>query len=319
MTSQKWKIIFMGTPQFAVPSLEALIKKERVIAVYTQPSRPRGRGQKTLPPPIKEYADAQGIPCFQPKTLRSAAELSRIQQLKPDLIVVAAYGLFIPKDILAVPGHKAINVHPSLLPKYRGAAPIQWALIHGDQQTGTSIITVASRMDAGDILTQQSIPIEPADNFISLQNRLSEISAQLLMKTIAGLKQGTLHPRIQNEQEVITTRKLTREDGRIDWRRPARQLLNLIRGANPWPGTFTTLAGEDIKVHAAEIYSENFSGHAGRIHKLIPEGIIVETPQGLLLLTEVQRPNKRRMSAADFFKGHKIRAGSFLGTKINGH
>ena len=312
----KWNVVFMGTPSFAIPVLEKLIEKENVVAVYTQPDRPRGRGQKTLPSPIKEMAEKHHIPCFQPPHFKSTSTVEELKALHPDLIVVIAYGLFLPKSILDIPLHKTLNVHPSLLPKYRGAAPIQWALMNGDRETGVTILYVTPKMDAGDLLLQKKIDILEEDTCDFLQTKLSTLGADLLIETILGLKNKTLSSIPQNQKFVSQAPKLSKEMGHIDWSRPARTLFNLIRGANPWPGTTTFLENEPLKIHSAKVTDETFQGKAGKIHSLTEDGIEVETPEGLLLLTEVQKPNKRKMKASEFLKGQKISLGLFLGSYL---
>ncbi len=310
----RWKVVFMGTPLFATPVLEKLIEQENVVAIYTQPDRPRGRGQKMLPSPMKEIARNYHILCFQPPHFKETSTLEDLRALKPDLIIVIAYGLFLPKSVLDIPVHKTLNIHPSLLPKYRGAAPIQWALINGDSEIGVTILYVTPKMDAGDILLQKKVKILEEDTSETLQTKLSALGADLLMETISKLKNHTLTPLPQNPKEVSCAPKLSKDMGRLDWTKPARTLFNLIRGANPWPGTYTLLGRELLKIHRAKVIHETFSGKAGKIHAVTQEGIEVETPRGLLLLTEVQKPNKRKMKASEFLKGQKIALESYLGT-----
>lgn len=310
--TKPWKIVFMGTPEFAKPSLAALIQKENVIAVYTQPDRPKGRGQKSIPSVIKEIALKNEIPCFQPETLKDESVLKQISSLAPDLIVVVAYGLFLPTKILSIPKYKVLNVHPSLLPKYRGAAPMQWALINGDSKTGVTILYMSSKMDAGDILLQKDIPILEEDNFESLQKKLSQLGAELLLRVIEGLKKDTITAKSQIETAVTLAPKLTKEIGCIDWNNPSRSIFNLIRGVTPWPGAHTKIDHTLLKIHSAKVVLEDFQGKPGRIHSLEKEGIVVETPKGCLLLTEVQKPNKRKMHASEFLRGQPLTIGSFF-------
>lgn len=321
MSVTKWKVVFMGTPLFAIPVLEKLIENEDVIAVYTQPDRPSGRGQKMTPPPVKTVAQKHHIPCFQPPHFKKASTIEELKSLHPDLIVIIAYGLFLPKSVLDIPPHQTLNVHPSLLPQYRGAAPIQWALINGDAQTGVTILYVTPEMDAGDILMQKKVKISDEDTADSLQSKLCILGADLLIETLGGLKHHTITPRPQNppknSKEISLSPKLSKEISEIDWTKPARTLFNLIRGANPWPGTYTYLQGELLKIHSAKVVSENFQGKAGKIHSMTEGGLVIETPQGLLLLTEVQKPNKRKMNASEFLKGQRIKPGSYLGTQKN--
>lgn len=304
------KIIFMGTPAFAIASLEEIAKKENVIAVFTQPDRPKGRGQKTTPPPIKETAQKLNIPCYQPPSLKSETVINDIQKLKPDLIVVVAYGLFLPLKILEIPKYKTINVHPSLLPKYRGAAPMQWALINGEKQSGVTIAYIIEAMDAGDILMQESAAIDDSDNLVTLEHKLSHLGANLLCKTISLLKEGKISARTQDEKEVTFAPKLRKEVGQIDWKKSARSIFNLIRGANPWPGTFAIYQHAHLKIHSAKMVSEEGSGTPGKIVSVSKGGIATETARGVLLLTEIQKPNRKRMPIAEFLKGCPITPGS---------
>lgn len=304
------KIIFMGTPVFAIPSLEEIAKNENVIAVFSQPDRPKGRGQKTTPPPIKETAQKLNIPCYQPQSLKSEIVINDIQKLKPDLIVVVAYGLFLPTKVLEIPKYKTINVHPSLLPKYRGAAPMQWALINGDKQTGVTIAYITKAMDAGDILMQEASAIADSDTLTTLEQKLSRLGANLLGKTISLLKEDKISARAQNEKEVTFAPKLRKEMGFIDWKKSARSIFNLIRGANPWPGTFAIFQREPLKIHSAKIVSEEGAGTPGKIVSVSKEAIAIETSSGVLLLTEVQKPNRKRMPIAEFLKGCPITPGS---------
>lgn len=316
MNLPPWKIVFMGTPLFAIPSLEALIQHETVIAIYTQPDRPKGRGQKLSSSPVKEIAKKHHIHCLQPSTLHSEKLLFQFKKLEPDLAVVAAYGLFLPKGFIEIPKQRIINIHPSLLPRYRGAAPIQWSLINGDTQTGVSIIYLTPKMDSGDILLQESLPIRKEDHLESLQKKLADLSAKLLIQCIDSLKTNSIIPQKQEESQVVLAPKLTKEMGRIQWDTSAKEIFNLIRGANPWPGTFTFYNHELLKIHRAEMISENFLGTAGKIHLVSEKGIQVETPLGLLSLTEIQKPNKKKMSVAEFIKGYSIIRESFFQTQI---
>ena len=306
-------IVFMGTPEFAVPALEKLIQNEKDIAVYTQPDRPKGRGQKLASSPIKDIAQHHHIPCFQPENLNDASVIQKLNALKPDLIAVVAYGLFIPKKILDIPHFKTINIHPSLLPKYRGAAPIQWALINGDSKTGVTILYVTPQMDAGDILSQKEILISDEDTAELLHQKLSQLGATLLLETLQRIKKGAISPIPQTEKEVILAPKLEKETGHIDWDKDARSIFNLIRGTNPWPGAYTEIQHELLKIHVAKPILENIRGEAGKIHSISEEGIVVETPKGCLLLTELQKANKRKMKAHEFIKGTPLTVGSFLG------
>lgn len=300
----------MGTAPFAIPSLHGIAKEENIVAVFTQPDRPSGRGQKITAPPIKETAQKLKIPCFQPETLKSETIIHQIKNLSPDLIVVVAYGLFLPQKVLEIPAHKTINVHPSLLPKYRGAAPMQWALMNGDKETGVTIAYIIEKMDAGDILTQQSIDIDDSFDLPRLEATLSLLGANLLCNTLSSLKENKIAPQPQNEGAATFAPKLRKEMGRIDWNKTARSIFNLIRGTNPWPGTYATWQGGILKIHHATLLSEELNGVPGKIQSVSEKGITVETSKGALLLTEIQKPNKKRMSASEFLKGTSITPGS---------
>ncbi|MBI4041613.1 MAG: methionyl-tRNA formyltransferase [Deltaproteobacteria bacterium] len=311
-TLEPLKIVFMGTASFAVPALEKLIQHEKVIAVYTQPDRPRGRGQKLDMSPIKKIAVQHGIACYQPVTLTAPSHVKALKALAPDLMVVTAYGLFLPKDILDIPRLKTLNIHPSLLPKYRGAAPIQWAIIQGEEKTGVSIVYVTPEMDAGDILNQKNYAISMQDTYETLEPTLAELGASLLLETIDQIKKNKVAAKPQDPNQVTRAPKLTKEMGTLDWQAPAQQILNLIRGANPWPGTYTFLKDSVLKIHAARVIDPSTQGQPGKIRELSKQGILVETSQGLLLLTEVQKPNKKRIPATEFLKGEHLLPGQFF-------
>ncbi len=314
MTHPKWKIVFLGTPEFSIPPLKALLNTEQVVAVFTQPDRPKGRGQKISASPIRQFADQYQIPCFQPEKIQGKETVEKIKSLDPDLIVVVAYGLFIPSQILSIPKHKTLNIHPSLLPQYRGAAPMQWSLINGDTKTGVTILYVTPEMDAGDMLLQKEIIIDPNDTFETLHDRLSNLGASLLIETILGLKNNSITPVRQDPSQVTLAPKLTKEMGKIQWNKSAKEIFNLIRGANPWPGTYSSINGESLKICAARLVDEDEkeAGQPGKICDLRSDGIVIETSQGRLLLTEIQKPNKRKMTASEFLRGYRLNIGSFF-------
>lgn len=312
MMTAPWKIIFLGTPEFAIPTLSALVQSEHVVAIFTQPDRPKGRGQKFAPPPVKIFAENHKIPCFQPEKIHNKEITERIKSFNPDLMVVVAYGLYIPSKILDIPQYKTINVHPSLLPQYRGAAPMQWALINGDSKTGVTILYVSPEMDAGDMLLQKEFPLDPNSTFESLHNNLSQVGAHLLIETIHGLKNQTLRPIPQDSSKATQAPKLTKEMGHIHWNKSAIEIYNLIRGANPWPGTYTVIQGEPLKICSARLLKETGNGTPGKVSGILEEGMVVETATGQLLLTEVQKPNKRKMTVLEFLRGNPLKIGSFF-------
>jgi methionyl-tRNA formyltransferase len=308
------RIVFMGTPVFALPSLARLIETEQeIVAVITQPDKPRGRGLKVSPAPVKVSAEAAGLPVYQPKSLKSPSFLELLQGLRPDLVLVVAYGKFLPDTILNLPRLDCVNVHPSLLPKYRGAAPIQWALLNGETHTGVSTISMAQEMDAGDIFLQRSIPVEPADTYVSLNAKLSRLAAQLVIETISGLAKGELKPTPQAPEEVSFAPRLKKEQGRIDWRQPASYIERQLRALNPWPSTYTHWQGRRLKILEAGIAAGENRERPGTIISIMPAGWLVSCGQGIVLITFVQPENGRIMSAHDFSLGHKLAIGTLLG------
>ena len=304
------RIVFMGTPNFAVPSLERLIQGgHQVCGVFCQPDKPVGRHQNKLqPPPVKQTALAHGIPVYQPTKLRDGTALAQLKELAPELIVVAAYGRILPDDILDFPPKGCINVHSSLLPKYRGAAPINWAVINGEQETGVTIMDMASELDAGDILAQVSTPIDPEETVETLYDRLAALGGELLEQTVAQLADGTAVRTPQDPAQVTFAPMLSRELSPIQWSRSARDIHNQVRGLVPWPATSTDiLNGETVKVFAVQETGEDTEKAPGTILAAGKSGIDVACGDGKVLrITELQAPGSRRMSAADYLRGHPL-------------
>lgn len=312
-TPTAMRLVFFGTPDFAVPSLRALLAgPDPVVGAVSQPDRPAGRGQHLAAPPVKLAALAAGVPVFQPEKVRTAEFLGTLRDLTPDLIVVAAYGKILPAAILDLPARGCINVHASLLPRYRGAAPIQWAILHGDALTGITIMQMNERMDGGDILLQRTTPIAAGETYGELQIRLAELGAAVLIDAVARLRVGTLEPRPQNESEVTLAPLLRKEDGRIDWLRGAEQLARVVRAFNPWPSAYTIAAGRLLKVHRAHALRDPVSGPPGHVAAL-GEGIRVATGSGTLVLDEVQLEGRKRLPAREFSRGGTVRVGTVLG------
>ena len=248
------KILFMGTPDFAVPSLEALVAAgHQVVGVFSQPDKPKNRGMKLLPTPVKVCAQVHDIPVFQPTKLRDGTALETIRQLAPDLIVVAAYGRILPQEILDAPPLGCINVHSSLLPKYRGSAPIHWAILNGDQETGVTIMHMALALDAGDIIAQKTTPIDPDETVETLHDRLAQLGAELLVETVARIADGTATRTPQEESQVTLAPMLSRALSPMDWTRPARALHDQVRGLIPWPAAVTELNGTRCKIFATTV------------------------------------------------------------------
>ena len=265
-SSDYTRLIFMGTPDFAVPSLKKLLKNnERVTAVFTQPDRPKGRGQRMAYSPVKETALAHGLPLVQPKSLKDPVVQESLSACRPDLLIVVAYGLVLPQAVLDLPTWGAINVHASLLPKYRGAAPIQWALISGEKETGVTTMRLDAGLDTGDLLLQEMTPIAATDTAQTLHDRLADLGADLLVKTLGSLRAGTLQARPQDPEQASYAPPLNKSQGEIDWRLPAPELDFLIRGLTPWPRTFTFLQGKRLIIHRAQPLEGGASGEPGTI------------------------------------------------------
>ena len=304
------RIVFFGTPDFAVPCLRALLGSGRheVVAVVTQPDKPKGRGRETQPPPVKEVAVAAGIPVLQPASVRKPPFAPELAALAPDVAVVVAYGKILPPEILAVPKHGCVNVHGSLLPRWRGAAPIQWAVIAGDEVSGVSTMRMDEGMDTGDVLLTREVRLAPDETAGSLFARLAPLGAELLLETLDRLQAGTVAPVKQDASKSTHARMLEKEDGRIDWAKSAVEIDRHVRGMSPWPGAFTTASGKLLKVHRVEPGAEAESADApdgsvpGTVHAT-KDRVEVATGRGRVALLEVQAEGGKRMSAVEFWRG----------------
>lgn len=305
------RIVFMGTPDFAVPSLQALIDAGHdVCAVYTQPDKPQGRKQILTAPPVKTLALAHDIPVFQPNTLKNEDEQARLRELAPEVIIVVAYGKLLPKAVLDIPPHGCINVHGSLLPRWRGAAPIQWAVIAGDEMAGVTTMQMAEGLDTGDMLLTYETKVGEKETAGELFDRLAQSGAELLIQTLVKLDEIT--PRPQDDAQSCYAHMLDKQMAVIDWSKSAHEIDCLIRGLNPWPIALTTLSGERLKVFAAEKAAGN--GEPGTVLEADPKkGLTVACGEGALKLTEIQLVGGKRMKATDFLRGHVIE----VGTKLN--
>ncbi len=301
------RIVFMGSDAFAVPAVEALLASEHQLAAcVAQPDRPSGRGRHLTPCPVKACAVSAGIPVLAPEKIGDA--YGELAALAPDLIAVAAYGQYIPRRIIELPPLGCINIHPSLLPRYRGAAPIQWAVANGDTETGVSIIDVTARMDAGPILLQERHPIFPEDTTPTLEPRLAKAGAALLLEAIRRLASGAAVRLPQDESAVTWARKLEKADGLLDWLQPARSLHNRVRGFQPWPGTYCTVSGKRLGVSATR--AERASGEPGAILDLGGDGPLIACGSDALRLLVVQPEGKRSMSGADYARGARLGVGA---------
>jgi len=299
-------IVFFGTPKFAVPALKALILKgEKILLVVTQPDRPKGRGKIIQPPEVKKIAVEYGLPVVQPERIKDEEFIKKLKSLNLEFGVVVAYGKFLPKEILTTAEHGFINLHASLLPKYRGAAPIQWALIKGEKITGVTTMLIDEGLDTGDVLLQKEVQIEDDENTQSLSEKLSLIGAELIVETIDKMRKGIITP-LPQKGEPSYAPTLKKEDGRINWRKPARDIFNLIRGTYPWPCAYCFLKNERIKIIRAELI-EGLST-PGLILKAKDE-LIVGTGKGLLKILLIQPEGKKIMTAKEFVCGRKINEG----------
>lgn len=304
------RIIFMGTPDFAVPSLQAVIDRgDEICAVFTQPDKPKGRGHKLQPPPVKELALQHGLPVLQPASLRDEDVQKTIADLKPEAIVVVAYGKLLPPSVLAVPPLGCINVHGSLLPKYRGAAPIQWAVINGEKSTGVTTMFMAEGMDTGDMLLKAETDIGPEETAGELFDRLKLIGAELLTDTLNKLEQGYLKGTPQDNSQATLAPMLKKEMSAIDWSKPARQIHDQIRGLNPWPCAATTIDGRRVKLLASQVIEG--SNTPGTVHSIDGE-LLIACGQGMLKITELQAETGKRMSGKNYLLGHTIKDGALL-------
>lgn len=306
----------MGTPDFAVPSLQAIIDSpnHQVIGVVTQPDRPKGRGNKLTPPPIKVLALDSGIEVFQPQSVNTEEAYARLREWNPDVIAVVAFGQLLKAHVLEVPPLGCINVHGSLLPKYRGAAPIHWAIIKGEETTGVTTMFMDVGMDTGDIILQEELTISPPETMGELHDRMAVVGGRVLVTTLDLLEQGKAPRRKQEDGEATYAPILTKEHEILDWGKTAFEVVNHIRGMNPWPGAHTTLDGKVLKIwRAHQIQYCPDTGQVGQVVGTSNEGIIIQAGSGQVVITELQMQNKSRMAACDFLRGYPVTAGDNLG------
>lgn len=308
------RVVFMGTPDFAVPCLDLLVAEGyQVVAVVTQPDRPKGRGQKLAQSPVKEAALAYNLPVLQPSKVKEADFQAELALLKPDLIVVVAFGQLLPKVLLDLPPLGCINVHASLLPQYRGAAPIHWSVINGESVTGVTTMHMDVGMDTGDMILKAEVPIAENETTGMIHDKLKERGAALLKETIQLLAAGTAPRTKQNHECATYASMLHREIEGIDWHGSAITIHNLVRGLNPWPGAYCSYQDKNLKTWQTRIYhSEEQGSQPGRVAKITGEGFVIETGQGMLEVLEVQPASKRRMSGKDFVCGYGIVVGDIL-------
>ncbi|MDD2734369.1 MAG: methionyl-tRNA formyltransferase [Desulfuromonadaceae bacterium] len=308
-----WRTIFMGTPDFACPTLQKLIDRgEQIVAVVTQPDRPKGRGQKLMSPPVKELAEKNGIPVYQPLKVRNPEFVDVIRELKPDVIVVVAFGQILPKALLEIPLHGCINVHASLLPRYRGAAPLNWCIINGETETGVTTMLMDVGLDTGDMLLAQKTPLDENEDIGSLHDRMATLGAELLAETLDRLAAGDLVPQPQNNSDSCYAAMLKKEDGIINWHADARSIHNQVRGLAVWPGACTTIGDQVLKIFRTRVGSG--FGEPGIVLQAAKGLFEVACQSGSLFLQELQLSGKKRMDAASFLSGCPLSVGTLLGS-----
>ena len=309
------RIVFMGTPDFSVPALKALVEAgHEVAAVVTQPDRPRGRGKELQMTPVKVQALAYGIPVYQPEKVKDPAFVEILRNLQPEVIVVIAFGQILSRDILDLPPYGCINIHASLLPKYRGAAPIQWAVIDGEKETGVTTMMMDVGLDTGDMLEKTVIPLDPKETGGSLFDKLSQAGGPLILSTLEKLKAGTAVRTPQTDEDSTYAKMLTKSLGQIDWSMEAAAIERLIRGLNPWPSAYTFVHGKTLKIWDADVLKESSDGAApGQIIRTDPHSLIVAAGEALLSSRELQLEGKKRMDVETFLRGYTIEKGEILG------
>lgn len=310
------RVIFMGTPDFSVGTLEALIQAgHQVVLAVTQPDKPRGRGGKMQFPPVKETALEHGIPVFQPRKVREPENIEELRKYQADVIVVVAFGQILPREILELTPYGCINVHASLLPSYRGAAPIQWAVINGETVSGVTTMQMDEGLDTGDMLLKTEVPLEPEETGGSLHDKLAAAGASLCVRTLKALEEGTVTPKKQGESPTAYASMLKKEMGEIRWEEPAISIERLIRGLNPWPSAYTGWQDKTMKIWEAEVLEEDSGQEPGTVVRVDKDGFLVQTGKGLLKVTALQIPGKKRMEADAFLRGYSMEPGEKLGIK----
>lgn len=308
------KVVFMGTPDFAVYTLTALIEsKYDVIAVVTQPDKPKGRGKAVISTPVKQKALENNIKVYQPIKVKSEEFIEEFKKLNPDVIVVTAFGQILPKEILDIPKYGCINVHASLLPKYRGAAPIQWVIINGEKETGITTMYMDTGLDTGDMILKQSVDIDEKETGESLHDKLANISGKILIDTLDLIQKGKANFEKQDDKNSCYAKMLTKELGNIDFNKSAIEIERLIRGLNSWPSAYTKFNNKTLKIWEANVINQNSNEKCGTIVNLTKDSIIVQTKDGQLEITQLQLEGKKRMNTSEFLKGHEIKLGTLLG------
>lgn len=309
-------VIFMGTPEFSVGTMEALAEAgHRVVLAVTQPDKPKGRGKAVQFPPVKEAALARGIPVFQPRRIRDPEAIEELRKYEADVIVVVAFGQILPREVLELTRYGCINVHASLLPKYRGAAPIQWAVIDGEKVSGVTIMQMDEGLDTGDMICRKEIPLDEKETGGSLHDKLSAAGARLCVEALREIEEGRAVFTSQGESPTAYARMLDKKSGSIDWNRPAEEIERLIRGLNPWPSAYTQWGGKVMKIWEADVSEEDAGKDPGTVVRVTKEAFYVQTGKGLLEVRSLQIPGKKRMDAGAFLRGYQVRPGEVLGRR----
>lgn len=309
------RVIFMGTPDFATGTLEEIVKAgHEVVGVVTQPDKPKGRGKTMMPTPVKETALKYNLPVYQPRKVREPEFVELLRSLKPDVMVVAAFGQIITKEILEMPKYGCINVHASLLPAYRGAAPIQWAVINGDKESGVTIMQMDEGIDTGDMIEKAVVPIAEDETGGSLFDKLSHTGAKLCVKVLKDLEEGTAVGEKQPEESTTPYAKMIdKKMGEVDWKKSAKEIEQLIRGLNPWPSAYTKVHGKTLKLWKAKVLLETSQMKPGQIVKVTKDSLAVQTGQGMLEIQELQLEGKKRMDTSSFLRGYALAEGESFG------
>jgi methionyl-tRNA formyltransferase len=308
-----WRIVFMGTPQIAAATLAELIRgPDSVVGVVTQPDRPSGRGQQTAPSPVRKAAEAHGIDVIAAEKIRTPEFLATLREWRPEIIAVVAYGRILPKAILDLAPHGCLNVHYSLLPKYRGAAPVAWTIINGESESGVTTMKLVEKMDAGAIYLQERLALSGDETTGSLQAKLTPIGARVLIETLRRIKDGSLIAQEQDESLATLAPLLKKEDGWVDWRKTAMEIERRVRGLDPWPGSFTHVGGKLLKVHRVGIIATERTGDPGEVVRADSAGLWIATASGVVALAEVQFENKKRLAGVEFIKGARVKLGDRL-------
>lgn len=307
------KVLFMGTPDFAVPVLEELIKNHQVVAVVSQPDKPKGRGKKLQPTPVKAVAETNNIPVYQPARIKDEEFVNILKDIDADIYVVVAYGQILSQEILDIPKYGCVNVHGSLLPKYRGAAPIQWSIINGEEKTGVTIMYMVKALDAGDMILKEEISIEPNDTYETLHDKMAPVGAKALIKALDLIENGEEKAEKQDDSLSCYASMITRDMGQIDWTKTSEEIKNKVRGFNPVPAAFTNYDDEVLKIFNVDILNGHNNGAAGEVLGIDKKkGFVVKTGNGAVMVTEIQAKGSKRMNCADYMRGHDIIIGKIL-------